>query len=351
MKNKNLIGQLKVLLDADRYYQESNLHEELFDSILKSNENINIFYINSNKATNCTYFFDEKAVIVWDFQFWDFYQEYLYQAESCIINGFNLKQGISAVSAKYISKKYAKIPTLSHFIYQIYTEFNIPVILNEEKKNKIDRIIFLGKVFSFFHEMGHIEYRKKRNELIKSYQEIILKFYSKLPDSFASLYEGWEDLAKSAKRKIANGEADEVLEEMVCDMFAAGETVAYTQHFFNNDLAGLISDVIIAHDKLISFQALFNAINEAWNNHYAEIKYGITVRTYNIEDRINYLAFDREIIGYALPRLIAKFYDLDIQQIKIIEQNKVKEHIDLDECIECMTQNQFISAAIKESRL
>lgn len=347
---EDLIRKLRDILDADRYYQESEMREEFFDLILKSNDNIDIFYINSNKATNCTYFFENKAVIVWDFQFWDFYQEYLYQAESCRINGFNLKQGVSAVSAKFLSKKYSIIPTLSHFICQIYTEFNFPVVLTEDKKRDIDRRVFLGKVFSFFHEVGHIVYRKNNNELIKIYQEIILKFFNGVPDDFANHYGVWSDIVKLAMKKIADREADDILEELVCDMFAAGETIHYTQFLLENNTAGLICEVLIAHEKLTAFQALFNAINEAWNYHYSEIKYGFIPQSHNVEDKINELVFDRNIIGDMLPTLLASFYEIAEGQMNIISRRIVEEHFNLAEAINCMTQDQFISTAIIESR-
>lgn len=350
-KNKEQIySELKISLKRERNFYDSNKREVILDTILEKMEYIDIYYIYSNKFSNGIRFFDKDAIIIWDMNFWECFENYLMQVENCIRFGKNITQGITCVISEALSEKYKNISKVGSFLAQISKEFKIELQSPHEYYDKVKYITQICKVFSFFHEIGHVKYYMGDSEEIRACQELVIDMFSAVSEEdFYSLGE-WSELGWKSVQLITEKKSEQILEELSCDIFAAMNMCYYYKKFSDKTNFQLAYECVVASEYLSTFQNMFNAINQAWDSHYTEMKFGLPVREKNVNPYINELAMSRN--GFCSLILVIVFYNM--LNIEKCEREKLwryrdKSHVNLKDVISCLADDDFICQAIKDA--
>lgn len=345
--------ELKSSLKRERNFCESNQRERTLDQILNNMDNVDIYYICSDKALNSIKFFGENAVIVWDIKYWHYFEEYLMQIHNCRQFSKNIVQGISCVVSGYLSEKYKNIRDISCFLGQIRTVFGIELQSPQEYSKKVYDIIYISKLFSFFHEIGHLEYHKGDNAEIESCQEIVGMLFSAIKNKKLSYLGEWADLGREISLRILANKGfveETILEELIADIYAIIKTVKLYKKITGANEFQTISECMIAEEYISTFQNMFSAINNAWDAHYVEMKFGFPIRKRNINTYINELAVVRNGIGnLMLVFVVQKVFCLNKKQCDFLLERIDENYIDNKDIIECFANEEFICAAIEEA--
>lgn len=341
--------ELKSALERERKFVDSDQREHALDTILAGMEHIDIYYICSNKASNSISFFGKDAVIIWDINFWKCFEDYLMQVENCKRFDKNMTQGIIGVISKFLSNKYKSIPKVSSFLIQIPNEFGIELQSPQEYYDKVQNITQIGKLFSFFHEIGHLEYYRKNSDRIEACQELILDLIGAVNESdFLSLGK-WSDLGWKAVCLIKEKKGKQILEELTCDVFAVMNIITYYKSYSKKEDFQLAYECITAVEYISTFQNMFNAVNQAWDSHYIEMKYGIPVRKKEADSYINELAMARNgLCSLILVIVINNMLNINKCDREKLWECRDKNHIDNEDVISCLADDNFICEAIED---
>lgn len=350
-KNKEKIySELKTSLKRERTFEESSKRKIFLDQILYSMEHIDIYYIYSKKASNSIRFFEKDAVIVWDMKYWQYFEKYFMQVENCKHSNNNIIQGIIGVISEFLSEKYENIPKVSLFLKQIPEMFGIKLQASHKYYDYVHYIVEISEVFSLFHEIGHLEHYKEESDKIKACKELVLDMFDTVDESafiplgeWASL--GWESICIIKEKK-----GDKILEELACDVFATMNMIDYFKRYSIKDTFQLACDCVIAIEYISTFQNMFNAVNQAWDSHYTDMKFGIPVRKEEVDHYVNELAMARNgLCSLILVIVIQNMLHLDKESCEKLWEYRDKNHIDNTEVISCLADDGFICTAIEEA--
>lgn len=346
-----LYDELVFGLNKERDYTESEKNEPFIDVILKAQNQIDIFYIYSTQGLNAIRFLSTGSVVIWDFHYWDVFERYLIEIENCKYNNTNLKQCIIYTFTEFLSEKYIRISKICAFLKQVKEEFCEPILLPPEKYEKIDNIVSICKVFSFFHELGHLEYRNDNSDRILACKEMTLSFLSALNKEDLTDLEYWADLSWNTILAIKNGELESVLEELIADVFGIISTVDY---FISNDYGDhfkLACNIAVAIEYLTTFQNVFNVVTKSWDSHYAEMKYGLYPKPKSSDSYVNKLEVTRNGIGnIILVVVINSMLHLNIEEREKLWVCRDENHVDTEQAIEYLSDDEYICTTIQEAQ-
>ena len=347
---EKIYSALKISLKRERIFSDSNQKEQILDTIIAKMDHIDIYYIYSNKASNSIKFIENDAIIIWDMSFWKCYENYLIQIENCKRFNKNIIQGIICVVSEFLSNKYKSIPKISSFLIQIPNEFGIEIQFSQEYSDKVHKTVQICKLFSFFHEIGHLEYYRKNSDRIKACEELVLNLLEAVDETdFLPLGE-WSDLGWKSVCLIREKKGSQILEELACDVFAVMNIINYYKAFGDEDNFQLACECVIAVEYISTFQNMFNAINQAWDSHYIEMKFGFPARKKDVNHYVNELAMARN----GLCSLILVIVSYNMLNIEKCDREKIweyrdKNHIDNEVVISCLADDDFICEAIEDA--
>lgn len=336
-ENKDkLYLELKNELKRERKFVDCDQRETAIDTLLLEMEHVDIYYICSNKALNSIRFFGKDAIIIWDINFWKYFEKYLMQVENCNRFHKNITQGIISVVSEFLSKKYQCIPEISSFLMQIPNEFGIELQSPQEYCEKVHSISQISKLFSFYHEIGHLEHYKN-NDKIEACKKIILDLMGALDViDLLSLGE-WSDLGWKVVCLIKEKKGEQILEELACDVFAVINIIDYYKSYDNYDNKEdfeLASDIIVALEYISTFQNMFNAINQAWDSHYIEMKFRLHAGRKDVYLYVNELAMARNgLCSLILVVVINNMLNIDKDNREKLWEIRDENHINNDEVI------------------
>lgn len=350
MNRISLATEFKNSLKKERIYYESDHTDEFIDKIIKDMEHINIYYIYSNKASNSIKFWGEDAVIIWDLNYWKLFQKYLLQVENCKRFNKNLIQGIIGIISEFISDKYKSIPEISMFVKQISDIYGVKIQVSYDDCINLQDVVEKGKLFSLFHEIGHLEYHKQNNELVKVCEELVRDMFCSIVNKDLSSLGEWAVLGRKSVLHIKYNKNEELLEEITADTFAVMNMVNYFKNSDNKSNFQLACECAIAIEYLSAFQVMFNAVNEAWDVHYPEMKLRFPVRKHKIDSYINELAVARDgLCGQLLVIIIQRMFYLDKNECKRLWDCIDDNHVDNSDIISCLADDEFICTAIEDA--
>ncbi len=347
---EKIYSELKISLERERIFSDSNQKEKILDMILEKMDHIDIYYIYSNKASNSIMFLDNESIIIWDMNFWKCYENYLMQVENCKRLNKNITQGIICVVSEFLSDKYKSIPEISSFLKQIPDEFGIEIQFAEKYYDKIHSSIQMCKLFSFFHEIGHLEHNRKNSDRIKVCQELVLNLLDAVDEKdFLPLGE-WSDLGWESVCLIREKKGNQILEELVCDVFAVMNMINYYKTFSCTNDFQLACECVISVEYISTFQNMFNAVNQAWDAHYIDMKFRLPVRKKEANHYVNELAMARN----GLCSLILVIVINNMLNIAKCDREKIWEyrdnnHIDNEGVFSCLAADDFICGAIEDA--
>lgn len=350
-KNKEKIySELRTRLRRERTFEESVQRKIVLDQILYSMEHIDIYYIYSNKASNIIHFFEEDTVIVWDMKYWQCFEKYLMQVENCKYSNNNIIQGIIGIISGFLSEKYENIPKISLFLKQIREMFDIKLQESHKYYDDVHNVVEISEVFSLFHEIGHLEQHKEESDKIKACKELVLDMFDAVDESDFSQLGEWADLGWESVCLIKEKKRDKILEELACDVFAAMNMIDYYKRHSIKDTFHLACDCVIAIEYISTFQNMFNAVNQAWDSHYTDMKLGIPVRKEYVNHYVNELAMARNgLCSLILVVVIQNMLQLDKDNREKLWEYRDKNHIDNEKVISCLADDDFICTAIEEA--
>lgn len=344
--------RVKESLNSECKYKESSKKEYFLELILNRIEKIDIFYIESWKAKNSIKLLDGNiAIIVWDINFWKYYEEYLIQVDICKSYNKNITQGVISFMFSFLSKKYDDIYELSSFFKQINTEYSIHGQLKRESHKYINDIVFLSKIFALYHEIGHFKQMENNNEIIP-YKNLVLDLFDPIKDSHLSYLKEWEYLVKETVSDIVTGKKNGkyILEEIIADLYAIVQTIKFYQEIFKEEKFQIIVNCLQSYEYISGFQHMFSTISSAWENHNFEIKFGLPLKQHSHDNYVNQLAISRnEIGGHIILFLLKTIYHLNEVDMTKILDDLDKCYVNQTDIINCLANEQFICTAIQEA--
>lgn len=348
---EKILEEIENKLKRERDFCKVEYREKDLDDILLNYENVDIFYINSNRACNSIKFVGESAVVIWDIRYWNCFEKYIINVENCKGNNQNIIQGIISVMAGFLSEKYTNIHHISIFLSQIPEEFSIPIHALTECQHKVHMTILACKVFSLFHEIGHLEYKKGNSDRILACKELVLNLFSALDKEDFTPLGVWADLGWNSVCKIMDNAADDILEEIAADVFAIINCVDYFVKLYRNRTNFEIACAcVISYEYVSTFQNMFNAVNKAWDCHYAEMKFGLPIRQHDPDTYINELAMLRQGLGCLILVIVTQqMLHLNKEEKDLLWELRDNNHIDNENVIACLADDEFICTAIEES--
>lgn len=350
INDKELIKKLKVSLNRERTYKESQEKEEVFETFIEQLIDVDIYYIYSNQYLNSVKFIEDKAFIIWDFSYWDIFKHYLLQVENCKKNGKNIIQGIIGVMSDYLGEKYIKYPPISIFLKSIQATYGIPLELPEEYLISIAGKVNICKIFSLFHEIGHLEYVKISSNRIAACKELVLDLFNALSQEDFEDLGIWSDLSWKTVDEIRRHKKDSILEEITVDVFGIMLVADYYKNNIKRSNFQLSCDIVVAIEYLTTFQNLFNVVNKAWDAHFAEIKYNLPLRKHEIDNAVNEIEVARNGVGNLILVIVIKcMFHLNERQSQLLWKYRDENHIDNREVISCLADEDFICTAIEEA--
>lgn len=350
INDKELIKELKLSLKRERCYTEVTERDSVLDSLVFKIDNVDIFYLHSKQCLNSIKFLKDKAFIIWDAHYWEVFYNYLLQVENCKRNEKNIIQGIIGVITGFLGDKYSNNQDVSAFLKSIQSIYGTSIKLHQDIFISVKGRINICKLFSFYHEIGHMEYVKNNNDTIVACKELVLDLFSSLSKETFDGLEIWSDLGWDVVNEVRNHKRDLLLEEITSDVYAVMLVADFYKKFPKINKFKLACDIIIAIEYLTSFQNLFNIINRAWDAHFAEIKYNVPVRRHEIDNFINEVEIVRNGIGnLILAIVIQKIFYLDKCQCDLLWKHRDDNHVDNLEIISCLADDEFICTAIKEA--
>lgn len=343
---------IKARLSSERNFIEMQERDTLLDKIINNFDFLDICYVYSSVASNSVYFQDDnKATIIWDDYYWECYRTYLHAAISYQSDTPARTQNVIGEMARFISNKYHSILTISSFVQQIYDQFRMPDKCTPLQEEFIDILIKIGKVFSLFHEIGHIYYKMKRFETTMK-KDYVIKMFSALDEGAFDSIDKWSKFSWNSVTKILAGNKEDILEEIVCDAYSSEEIVHIIYSIENLTPFNSAKAIVIATENLLNFQSMFNAICAAWNHHYAELKYGLSLKSYKPDDEINELAILRNQLGVMInTSLVCRLFSLSKEERENVWIDQEAYHIDNERVVQCFADDDFIRQTIEDSRM
>lgn len=322
----------------------------MLDSLLLAMDNVDIYYIYSNQCLNSIKFLGDKAFIIWDMHYWEIFYNYLLQVENCKMNRKNMTQGIIGVISDYLGEKYNKFYEISAFLKSIQSTYGIPIELSLDHCVSIKGKINICKMFSFYHEIGHLEYAKNNSDRILASKELVLELFDSLSRSDFEGLGIWSDLGWKTVGEIRNHKNDLVLEEITSDIFAIILVAEYYKSTQERSGFQLSCDIIVAIEYITTFQNLFNIINRAWDAHIAEMKYNLPVRRHKPDNTVNELEIARNGLGNLIITIVIEnMFRLDKRQCSLLWKYRDENHVDNEDVISCLADEEFICIAIEEA--
>jgi len=353
IKNKDKIyAYIKESLKWDHRYTESTEREYFLELILRRMENIDIYYINSWRARNSIKILDDAAVIIWDFNFWIYYEKYLVQINNCIINNKNMIQAVICLMTSFLAKKYQDVFKLSSFLEQIEKEYSSTVQCQQGYFKKLKAVVCISKIFALYHEIGHLNQKQNNIKEVKKYQDMLIDLFRGISNYSLTYLGNWEELAKRVASDInkGNNKGKDILEEVVSDIYAVVQTIKLYKELFNIDHFQAINECMQAYEYISGFQHMFSTINLAWENHNVEIKFGLPLRYHVLDNYINELGVARnEIGGHIILFVLKIIYHLKEKDVLQIVDNMDKCYINNASVINCLADEQFIYTAIQDA--
>ena len=339
--------ELKTWL-IEKGYSEVPHREKLLDTIIHSFEFLDVIYTTSPSASNCIFFYDDRATIIWDIHFWKCYHAYLYACTSYKFDVEKRTQSIIAEMSRFISRKYSSISSIKSFTQQLYDRFCLPIDCAPMQVEFISVIIKIGKLFSLFHEIGHIYYKQNRPEMTQK-KNYILNMLSAIDKDDLDASDPWTSFIWNSINQIVAGQREDILEEIVCDTFSSEETAHVFYKLEDLSQVDSAKAIVIATENLLNFQSMFNSINTAWNNHYAELKYHLHLKSYKPDKEINELAILRNQLGAMInTSLICSLFSLKAEERNHVWSERDAYSVNNKQVINCLADDDFIRQAIAD---
>ena len=168
-------------------------------------------------------------------------------------------------------------------------------------------------------------------------------------EHFASLDE-WTDIHFHMVQEILSEKYEEILEELMADVYAAGKIVVYLKEIFGCIDFALICETVASIGYLSGFQNLFNVITRSWDGHYTEIRFGLDPRPRKIDPYINELEIVRSGLGrIMIVTLLLSRFELSDQQRFEAWKYHDEEHVKTSAAVDCLSSEEFICTVIQEA--
>lgn len=214
---------------------------------------------------------------------------------------------------------------------------------------RFDRI-FIAKIFSIFHEIAHIRIAQKDTAALRT-KDIIFHMFSHVKkEHFVSL-DKWADFYFHMVQEILAGKYEEILEELMSEVYAVGKIAVYLKEIFGYVDFALICELVASMGYLSGFQNLFNVVTRSWDSHYTEIRFGLDSRPREIDPYINELETVRNGLGEIMTvTLLLSRFELSNQQRSDAWRYHDEEHVKISAALDCLASEEFICIAIQEAR-
>lgn len=279
---------------------EDNSFTFFVDYILKNYSksyeiSVDIIYVKSSKLYPCKLSFKQfnKHFIVWDSMFWDEYEKYYknmlllefnkqkqeYTAINDIISIVNRVLSYALEEYPFISFELAK-KGAKHILSEQAKKQIMNIIQYELKPGEYNSDVLIAKLFVFFHEKTHIEYRVRDkiyyNDLteIKNLLKFVLlsenmskdfkdsnMFLQKNSNNYSSMI--LDEIEKFERNKQSKQTPE--VEELLCDFYAIKEMFAYFKQIFINKKEDTILSAILTNTTYVtSFEMILKYQSVQW---------------------------------------------------------------------------------------
>lgn len=313
-------------------------------------EYINLCFVYNAQARIAVRIDNNQYTIIWDECYWKYYRKYLMAVGTARKNKMAVTQAVTAVMAEHLSERFSTFKDLNSFLGKIASQFGIAPNLTSEETDRTETRIFIAKIFSAFHEIAHIRIAQKDTAALRT-KDIIFHMFSYVQkEHFASLDE-WADLHFHMVQEILEGKHEEILEELMADVYAAGKAAVYLEEIFGYVNFTLLCESVAGIGYLSGFQNLFNVVTRSWDGHYTEIRFGLDPRPREIDPYINELETVRSGLGriMTVTLLLSRFELSDQLRFEAWKYHD-EEHVKTSTVMDCLSSEEFICTAIREAR-
>ena len=337
-------------LRKERIFSKINNKNASIESLANELEHVNLITIYSIEARTVTLEYNNDFIIIWDECYWKYFKEYLTSQKYARKIKFDVSKVDLSVMAHFLSEKYIKFKNLSKFMYQVKIKYDICPNLEFNEIDATNKKLLIAKAFVFFHEVGHIRFAQKDESILVT-KHIILKMLSEIKLDHFSKLENWADLAYSTVQELLQGLHQDIMEELIADIFAVGKLAVYLKELIGGEFGiTTIKEAVTSICSLSCYQNLFNIINKVWDSYYTEIRFGLKPRKKEIKNNINELEIVRNNLGNIISiTLFLSYFDLNKNIKKEIWELYDSVHVDNSQVINIMTSDNFICTLIKES--
>lgn len=207
----------------------------------------------------------------------------------------------------------------------------------------------IAQIFSFFHEVGHVRLWQK-TEAAEQLKKIIRSMFSELKREHFDRLGQWAELSYIMAAEIVQGKHQSLMEELVADIYAAERLQTFLEH--RKQLMGFrqICDVLVSVNTVLLFQNLFNVVVKAWEKHYTELRFGLTLKQHEVDQHVNEIETVRGGLGHILVSVVLmQNFGLNHEEREKAWNICGREHINNSEAMECLASESFICTAIREA--
>ena len=310
---------------------------------------------------------DNKSILYWDMQYWEFFDYFLLEL-SYFIENENYKerfiQHILALYYDYLSLKLVHIPELAYCI-QVNRErkFGTPEkeAVNPEKFQVIgsnfESGIFYSRFIVFFHEFFHFYYKLNPNKKVEDCSRLnkMAKYYG-AGDIFFHQKSDMDDLLMEGVQALLYPQDDKLLEETSCDYRALIETVSIWNELTNSMNKNFSAEFHKIHDSfhisqtflsyLTNIFVCWEALYKAYICSDSQEKVLKNIQPYF--DKAAHMAIIRNsIIPDFLDKLNMKKYGIE-SYVNILNKDYVKNT--LQNISDKIIDPNFMFYAIKEAK-
>lgn len=268
-------------LEKRRYIfspEKDDFIKDILEKWMISNPDYVIRFVSNSKSDIYTIKIpdDNFYYIIWDSSFWSLLEYFLYIIDE---RGLSLQYDynsiiennayIGAFLLKYLSNRYSFFEPISKRLereakslgYYIL-EANIDDYYHNELVSNLR--IEICKMFVFFHEVAHIEFKKfdTENGLLKRESELVYVVLRGVPSDI--LKENFPFL--NLKKKIEEQSISlEILEELAADLRAFQRLMEFESIAENKEILG---EVFFSFISLMDFIAMKSAIDGHWDHYF-----------------------------------------------------------------------------------
>lgn len=327
-----------------------NTENTFVERLAEELDHIDLHFVYSTQARIAVRIDNGKYTIIWDECYWKYYRNYLMAVGTARKNKMTVTQAVTAAMVEYLSERFSAFKDLSEFLGKIVLQFGIDPDLTSEETDRTETRIFIAKIFSIFHEIAHIRIAQKDATALRA-KDIIFHMFSHVQkEHFASLDE-WADLHCHMVREILAGKYEEILEELMADVYAAGKIAVYLKEIYGYIDFPLICESVASIGYLSGFQNLFNVVTRSWDGHYTEIRFSLEPRPREIDPYINELETIRSGLGriMTVTLLLSRFELSDQQRFEAWKYHD-EEHVKTSVAVDCLSSEEFIYTVIHEAR-